>query len=40
MMILPSTLEGRIYNCDLKIIYGGVLRKLDGIIAYMKELRN
>jgi len=30
---------GRIYNWDLKIVYGGVLKKLDEIIADMEELR-
>lgn len=40
MMVLLSYLGGRIYNWDLKVVYGGVLRKLDEIIADMEELRN
>lgn len=40
MMLLLSYLGGRIYNWDLKVVYGGVLRKLDEIIADMEELRN
>jgi hypothetical protein len=40
MMIVLSYLGGRIYNWDLKVVYGGVLRKLDEIIADMEELRN
>jgi len=40
MMVLLSYLGGRIYNWDFKVVYGGVLRKLDEIIADMEELRN
>ncbi len=40
MMVLLSYLGGRIYNWDLKVVYGGVLRKLDEIIVDMEELRN
>jgi hypothetical protein len=40
MMGLLSYIGGRIYNWDLKVVYGGVLRKLDEIIADMEELRN
>jgi len=40
MMVLLSYLGGRIYNWDFKVLYGGVLRKLDEIIADMEELRN
>ncbi len=39
MMGILSYLGGRIYNWDLKVVYGGVLRKLDEIIADMEELR-
>jgi hypothetical protein len=38
-MVLLSFLGGRIYNWDLKVVYGGVLRKLDEIIADMEKLR-
>ena len=31
---------GRIYNWDLKVVYGDVLKKLDEIITDMEELRN
>lgn len=40
LMILLAYLGGRIYNWDLKVVYGGVLEKLDEIIADMEELRN
>ncbi len=40
MMVLLYYLGGRIYNWDLKVVYGGVLRKLDEIIADMEELRS
>lgn len=40
MMFLLTSLGGRIYNWDLKVVYGGVLRKLEEIIADMEELRN
>lgn len=40
MIALLANLGGRIYNWDLKIVYGGVLRKLKEIIADMEELRN
>jgi hypothetical protein len=40
IMGLFSYLGGRIYNWDLKVVYGGVLRKLEEIIADMEELRN
>lgn len=40
IMLLLSYLGGRIYNWDLKVVYGGVLRKLDEIIADMEELRS
>ena len=40
LMALLAYLGGRIYNWDLKVVYGGVLRKLDEIIADMEELRN
>jgi hypothetical protein len=40
MMGLLSYIGGRIYDWDLKVVYGGVLRKLDEIIADMEELRN
>ena len=40
IMILLAYLGGKIYNWDLKVVYGGVLRKLDEIIADMEELRN
>ena len=32
-------LAGRIYEWDLKIVYGRVFNKLDEIIADIKELR-
>lgn len=40
LMALLAYLGGRIYNWDLKVVYGGVLEKLDEIIADMEELRN
>jgi hypothetical protein len=40
MMVLLSYLGGKIYIWDLKVVYGGVLRKLNEIIADMEELRN
>lgn len=40
MMVLLSYLGGRLYNWDLKVVYGGLLKKLDEIIADMEELRN
>ncbi|MGF7138563.1 hypothetical protein [Roseimarinus sediminis] len=40
MMALFSYLGGRIYNWDLKLVYGSALRKLDEIIADMEELRS
>ena len=40
IMALFAYLGGRIYNWDLKVVYGGVLRKLDEIIVDMEELRN
>lgn len=39
MMVLLSYFGARIYIWDLKVVYGGVLRKLDEIIADMEELR-
>ena len=39
-MVLLSFLGGKIYTWDIKIVYGGVLRKLDEIIADMEDLRN
>lgn len=40
LMVLLSYIGGKIYNWDLKVVYGGVLKKLDEIIADMEELRN
>ena len=40
MMILLSYLGGKIYNWDMKVVYGGVQRKLQEMIADMEELRN
>ena len=40
IMVLLSYLGGRIYNWDMKLVYGGVLRKLDEIIADMETLKN
>lgn len=40
MMVFLSYLGGIIYNWDLKVVYGGVLRKLDEIIADMEKLRD
>jgi hypothetical protein len=31
---------GRIYNWDVKLVYGGVFKKLEELIADMEELRN
>jgi hypothetical protein len=39
MMALLSYFGARIYIWDLKVVYGGVLRKLNEIIADMEELR-
>jgi hypothetical protein len=39
MMVLLSYFGARIYIWDLKVVYGGVLRKLNEIIADMEELR-
>ena len=38
--VLLAYLGGRIYNWDLKVVYGGILRKLDEIISDMEELRS
>jgi hypothetical protein len=40
MTVLLAYFGGRIYKWDLKVVYGGVLRKLDEIIADMEELRD
>jgi hypothetical protein len=40
MMVILSYLGGKLYNWDLKVVYGGTLRKLDEIITDMEELRN
>lgn len=40
MTVLLAYFGGRIYNWDFKVVYGGVLKKLDEIIADMEELRN
>jgi len=40
IMVFLVFTGGRIYNWDLKVVYGSVLRKLDEIIADMEELRN
>ncbi|MBU1368743.1 MAG: hypothetical protein KJ578_12250 [Bacteroidetes bacterium] len=40
MMVMLSYFGGKLYQWDLKVVYGGVLRKLDEIIADMEELRN
>lgn len=39
MMVLLSCFGARIYIWDLKVVYGGLLRKLEEIIADMEELR-
>lgn len=39
VMVLLSFVGGKIYNWDLKIVYGGVLRKLNELIGDMEELR-
>lgn len=40
IMGLLAYFGGRIYNWDINMVYGGLLRKLDEIIQDMEELRN
>jgi hypothetical protein len=40
MMVLLAYFGGRIYNWDLNVVYGSVLKKLDEILADMEELRS
>jgi len=40
MMVFLAYFGDKIYNWDLKVVYGGVLRKLDEIIVDLEELRN
>lgn len=39
-MVLLSYLGGRIYHWDLMVVYGGILRKLDELVADMENLKN
>ncbi|CAN5389804.1 hypothetical protein BH11BAC3_BH11BAC3_02480 [soil metagenome] len=39
IIILLAIFGGRIYKWDLKILYGGILKKLDELIKDMEELR-
>lgn len=38
--LLLAYFGGRIYNWDINIVYGGMLKKLDEIISDMEELRD
>jgi hypothetical protein len=40
VLVLLAYFGGRIYQWDLNIVYGRVLKKLDEIIADMEDLRN
>jgi len=40
LMVLLSYFGGKIYHWDFKLVYGGVLRKLDEIIVDMETLKN
>ena len=39
MVIVLAIFGGRIYKWDLNIVYGGILKKLDELIADMEDLR-
>ncbi|MEM7084905.1 MAG: hypothetical protein AAF489_01905 [Bacteroidota bacterium] len=39
VMLLMTIFGGRIYRWDVHLVYGGVFRKLDGLVSDMEELR-
>lgn len=39
VLILLAIFGGRIYKWDLNLVYGGILKKLDKLIADMEDLR-